>query len=164
MKEEYKDFVGIYDESVPVELCNHFVKNYEEAKKNSTIIDLTKENESGFVERNNPHVRKDEHALVAPLFSTIYPKPPVEAYFKYLEECFNRYIHRYSIQFDGPIYNDVFKIHKVRKTEGYHAWHYENSSYEDRDRFLAYMTYLQVPSEGGETEFLFQSGYSILWS
>ena len=40
MKEEYKDFVGIYDESVPVELCNDFVNNYEEAKKNRTIIDL----------------------------------------------------------------------------------------------------------------------------
>ena len=33
MKEEYKDFVGIYDENVPVELCNEFVKNYEEAKR-----------------------------------------------------------------------------------------------------------------------------------
>ena len=30
MKKEYKDFIGIYDESVPVELCNEFVKNYNE--------------------------------------------------------------------------------------------------------------------------------------
>ena len=43
MKEEYKDFIGIYDESVPVELCNEFVKNYEVAKKNNTIIDVSKE-------------------------------------------------------------------------------------------------------------------------
>ena len=28
MKEEYKDFVGIYDESVPIELCNEFVENF----------------------------------------------------------------------------------------------------------------------------------------
>ena len=34
MKEEYKDFVGIYDESVPLDLCNDFVENYEKAKKN----------------------------------------------------------------------------------------------------------------------------------
>ena len=44
MKEEYKDFVGIYDESVPIDLCEEFVNNYEEAKKNRTIKDLTKEN------------------------------------------------------------------------------------------------------------------------
>jgi len=43
MKEEYKDFVGIYDESVPVELCMVFVENIEEAKKNRTIIDISKD-------------------------------------------------------------------------------------------------------------------------
>ena len=36
MKEDYKEFVGIYDESVPIELCNEFVENYEKAKKNRT--------------------------------------------------------------------------------------------------------------------------------
>ena len=46
MKEEYKEFVGIYDESVPVDLCNVFVDNWEEAKKNRTFIDCTVENES----------------------------------------------------------------------------------------------------------------------
>ena len=170
MKEEYKDFIGIYDESVPVELCNHFVKNYEEAKKNSTIIDLTKENESGFVERNNPHVRKDEHALVAPLFSTIYPKPPVDAYFKFLKECFLCYLKRYSIEFEGAIYNDIFKIHKVRKSEGFHQWHYEKSDPVSLERLMVYMTYLEVPKKGGETEFLHQSlridpvvGRTLIW-
>ena len=39
MKEEYKDFIGIYDESVSVELCNVFVKNWEEAKKMYSEID-----------------------------------------------------------------------------------------------------------------------------
>ena len=42
MKEEYKDFVGIYDESVPVELCNVFVENWDKAKKNKTIISYFK--------------------------------------------------------------------------------------------------------------------------
>ena len=46
MKEEYNDFVGIYDESVPIQMCNEFVENWEEAKKNETIIDMTKQNET----------------------------------------------------------------------------------------------------------------------
>ena len=29
MIEEYKDFVGIYDDSVPADLCEEFVKNYD---------------------------------------------------------------------------------------------------------------------------------------
>jgi len=170
MKEEYKDFVGIYDESVPVKLCNTFVRDYEEAKKNQTIIDLTKENESGIVEKKSPNFRKDEVVYVAPLYSTIYPVPPVQAYFKFLQECYNCYLKRYGINFDGPIYNEIFKIHKVRKSEGYHSWHYEKDSSENIDRLMAYMTYLEVPKEGGETEFLHQSlrikpivGRTLIW-
>jgi len=163
MKEEYKDFIGIYDESVPVDLCNEFVENWEEAKKNRTIID-PKENNL------NPLIRKDETAFVAPLSSTIYPKPPVKAYFEYLQECFKCYINRYSIQFNGTFFNDVFKLHKVRKSEGYHKWHYEKGGSSTIDRIVAYMTYLEAPKKGGETEFLHQSlrikpvvGRTLIW-
>ena len=50
-----------------------------------------------------------------------------------------------------------FKLHKVKSGQGYHVWHYENNMYQATDRLLAYMTYLSVPEEGGETEFLHQS-------
>ena len=163
MKEEYKDFIGIYDESVPVDLCNEFVENWEEAKKNRTIIDPKEKN-------LNPLIRKDETAFVAPLSSTIYPKPPVKAYFEYLQECFKCYINRYSIQFNGTFFNDVFKLHKVRKSEGYHKWHYERGGASTIDRMVAYMTYLEAPKKGGETEFLHQSlriepivGRTLIW-
>ena len=77
MKEEYNDFVGIYDESVPVELCNKFVNNYEEAKKNQTIIDLSKENNLEIPPSNLPGMlQTDEIMYVTPTFSTILPLPP----------------------------------------------------------------------------------------
>ena len=170
MKEEYKDFVGIYDESVPVELCNEFVENYEEAKKNRTIIDCTVENETLNIDNPPSLIRRDEVAFVNPLSSTIYPRPPVNAYFEFLEECFKSYVKRYGIEFHEPIYNDVFKIHKVRKSEGYHKWHYEKDAPQSIERLMAYMTYLEAPKEGGETEFLHQSlriepivGRTLIW-
>ena len=171
MKEEYKDFVGIYDESVPVELCNIFVDNWEEAKKNRTIIDLSEENETGILHRtDNPIGRKDEIAFINPLSSTIYPIPPVHAYFDFLRKCFECYVERYGIEFSGIIHNDIFKIHKVRKSEGFHLWHYERSTGKDLERLIAYMTYLDIPKEGGETEFLHQSlrikpivGRTLIW-
>ena len=170
MKEEYKDFIGIYDESVPVELCNDFVNNYEEAKKNQTFIDCSGENQLEWVDISHPLQRKDEVAYVTPITSTIYPKPPVDAYFKFLKECFLWYLKRYSIEFEGAIYNDIFKIHKVRKSEGFHRWHYEKGAPEGIDRLMVYMTYLEVPKKGGETEFLHQSlriepivGRTLLW-
>ena len=170
VKEEYKEFIGIYDESVPIDLCNLFVENWKEAKKNQTIIDLSKENETQEIDASPPLARKDEVALVYPILSTIYPRPPVDAYFELLKECLKCYVKRYSIEFSGPIYNDVFKIHKVRKSEGYHVWHYGRSSPENIDLLMAYMTYLEVPKKGGETEFLHQSlridpvvGRTLIW-
>ena len=170
MKEEYKDFIGIYDESVPVELCNEFVENWEEAKKNQTIIDVSKENETQIVDKLPPHVRKDEVAYVAPLISTIYPPPPVNTYFAFLKKCFACYVKRYSISFNGTIFNDQFKIHKVKKSEGFHRWHYEKGAPEGLDRLVVYMTYLEAPKGGGETEFLHQSlrikpivGRTLIW-
>ena len=170
MKEEYKDFVGIYDENVPVRLCNEFVENYEEGKKNRTIIDLSKENETlqPIEERNI--FRSDERMFVTPISSTIYPIPPVKAYFDFLKKCFFSYMKRYSIQFMGQIFHEEFKIHKVKKSEGYHAWHYERATPATIDRLLAYMTYLEAPTKGGETEFLHQSlriepivGRTLIW-
>jgi prolyl 4-hydroxylase len=171
MKEEYKDFVGIYDESVPVDLCNEFVENYELAKKNRTIVDVKKENELNIPpDKIGGVFRKDESAFVAPILSTIYPIPPVKVYFEYLKKCFISYTEKYNFIFNGTIYNDVFKIHKVRKSEGYHVWHCEKDGAESLDRLMAYMTYLEVPKRGGETEFLHQSlridpvvGRTLIW-
>ena len=131
---------------------------------------MKKKNETGYSSKPSPINRKDEVAFVAPLYSTIYPVPPVKAYFEFLNDCFKCYMKRYSIGFAGPIYNDVFKIHKVRKSEGYHAWHYERGDAENLNRMMVYMTYLEAPKKGGETEFLHQSlriepivGRTLIW-
>ena len=170
MKEEYKDFVGIYDESVPVELCNEFVENWEEAKKNRTIIDISKKNETGMLDSVPSYIRADEAVIVTPSSSAIYPIPPVYAYFDFLRKCYKCYTTKYNIIFAHPLYNDIFKIHKVRKSEGYHAWHYERAGADVMNRIMAYMTYLEVPKKGGETEFLHQSlrikpivGRTLIW-
>ena len=172
MKAEYEQFIGIYDDSVPVELCDEFVTNYALAKKNNTIIDLRQPNDTGMLEERSidMHQRRDEAIFVLPTLSTMLPIPPCQTYYGYLKPCFDHYMHRYSISFGGPIFNDLFKIHKVAQGEGYHVWHYENGQYLYQDRILTYMTYLEVPKKGGETEFLHQSlriepkvGRTLLW-
>ena len=87
-----------------------------------------------------------------------------------MKSCFYAYDKRYKIAFTGALYNDTFKIHKVRKEEGYHVWHYENGNGKVMDRLLTYMTYIRAPKKGGETEFLHQSlriepivGRTLIW-
>ena len=169
MEIEYKDFIGIYDDSIPIELCKEFVDGYEKGVKNNTIIDLTKPNKIEFMEKID-NERKDTSMFVSSIFSTIFPPPPVRKYFNYLKKCFEDYEREYDLNFSSPLYNDVFKIHKVKKTEGYHVWHYEKNTFETMNRVVVYMTYLEAPKEGGETEFLFQLmrikpivGRTLIW-
>ena len=168
MDSEYKEFIGIYDNSVPVEVCEEFVTRWDEAIDKRTIIEDP--NHVDYHPHRNPLERKDEAANIWPLSSTIYPVPPVHKYFDCLKECFMDYAKRYSFSYGGPLFNDVFKIHKCQPSEGYHTWHYENYDGNHLDRLIVYMTYLQVPSEGGETEFLHQSmriepivGRTLIW-
>ena len=70
----------------------------------------------------------------------------------------------------NPSVQIFFKLHKVKKSQGYHVWHYETKPKFYPDRVLAWMTYLKVPEEGGETEFLHQSkriepviGRTLIW-
>ena len=53
---------------------------------------------------------------------------------------------------------------------GYKVWHCERGSLDTSKRFLAYMTYLNDVTEGGETEFYWQNvsfkpkkGLSLIW-
>jgi len=168
MDVEYKDFIGIYDNSVPISLCDVFVKNWDEAKEKMEVIETHPA--TGQPRPENYIQKKDETAHITPLSSTIYPVPPCNAYFDYLKKCFNLYIEKYSFSYLGPIFNDQFKIHKVREAQGYHSWHYETFDGTNHDRMIVYMTYLQCPEEGGETEFLHQSmrikplvGRTLIW-
>jgi hypothetical protein len=170
MKEEYQDFIGIFDGSVPLDLCNEFVKNYQIAKENRTFIDLSKESKIGWVEQQYTFIKRDETAIVTPVVASQLPFPDVKGYFEFLRKCYVCYKEKYSIEFGGPIFNDIFKIHKVRKSEGFHQWHHERAKPEHVERLLAYMTYLEVPTKGGETEFLHQSlrvdpvvGRTLIW-
>ena len=85
-----------------------------------------------------------------------------------------RYVVKYNLdstRIGGPhLSSYTFKIHKVKEGQGYHEWHYEDVDTQGLRRALAWMTYLKVPEEGGETEFLHQSkrikpmvGRTLIW-
>ena len=164
-KGTFEDFIGIWDNNVDENICKELIKYYDwtiennynispNIKGNKQIKGLDREDEAIFINSSSPQ----------------YPVSLCKHYWQCLQQCVQEYMTKYKIQFAGDLHSWVFKVHKVKEKQGYHAWHYENSSYEDRDRFLAYMTYLQTPSEGGETEFLHQSkriepvvGKTLIW-
>ena len=156
----FKDFIGIWDNNVDENTCKELIKYYDLTIKNNYIYSC---------EPVKSEAREDE-AIFINSFSKQYPNEIVSQYWKSLSQCIGEYFTNYSISIEGNLHSWLFKVHKVKEKQGFHQWHYENSDYEHRDRFLVYQTYLQAPSEGGETEFLLQSkridpvvGRTLIW-
>ena len=159
----FEDFIGIWDNNVNENICKEFVKYYDwTVKNNYNISPNVREREVGG--------NREDEAIFIGSSSMQYPSSLCNQYWECLEQCVLEYLTKYTIQVSGELHSWMFKVHKVKEKQGFHAWHYENPAYAERDRFLAFMTYLQAPSEGGETEFLFQSkridpvvGRTLIW-
>ena len=164
------DFIEIYDNSTPQGVCDELVEWFDSCSdKNFTMHNMPLPD--GI--KNQITRRSDESISVpsdSPVFSMSLPKKECNAFWSTLNECYNEYVTKYDLDF-LQLSCYTFKLHKVKKGQGYHTWHYENEGNNiTGKRLLAWMTYLKVPEEGGETEFLHQSkrikpvvGRTLIW-
>ena len=143
MKEWYKDFIGVYENAFPVDLCNQVINLMNEVPlkgRNQNEGDgLMKQDKGSHLEFYNKDLSIQTQEFlyknILPLYSQKYP-------------IFNL-LGSYHIPF--------FKIQKTQPTEGYHAWHCENMNWDSKSIIGVYSIYLNDIKEGGETEFLYQS-------
>ena len=157
MKMKCEDFIGMSDNSIDEKLCWQLVKWFEWASEHRYTLSSKEESGMHSVLRKDESIRIPHDLNYSSAVAYQFPTEICQEYFDSLQKCYEEYQQEYGTRFDGSLQNYNFKIHKVKKGQGYHSWHYENSSYDLRDRFLTYMTYLKSPEEGGDTEFLHQS-------
>ena len=151
MNRHLKDFIGVYDDVIPEEVCQRY-------------IDIAKP--AHFITRNDEH-RSDKQLRLDGDFV-----PIVDDLYKYaLEPVLNDYVTEFPYL---DKYQFVSSSAKLQITEppsgGYHTFHAENIPWISRDRVLAWMVYLNTIDEGGETEFLYQArkinpkaGRVVIW-
>jgi hypothetical protein len=72
-----------------------------------------------------------------------------------LFECLKKYVAEFDILSSFTLVGWWLKAQLTRKGEGYHAWHFESSSFFEAKRVLAWSIYLNDDYEGGELEFLY---------
>ena len=168
LQPQFEDFIGMWDNNVDENICKELIRYYDwNVKHNYNFIpDINGNTIYGMKKA----LEQEDEAIFINSSSPQYPDTLCAAYWKCLQKCLDEYMKNYKVKCTGGLNSWLFKVHKVKEKQGYHVWHYENGSYEVRDRFLAYMTYLKVPEEGGETEFLHQSkridpvvGRTLIW-
>jgi len=181
----YQDFIGLYENILPVEFCDSLIKKFEDSPlKNQGLtgngVDLDKKN-SLDITISNYHEWRDEQ----------------EKILHYSFDCLKKYFSKYHFQLMGALSPNVIdpktqrpvvlnhdnfdqlgdlyvkdlincmyrtgtiNIQKYPINEGgYPHWHSEiypqNETCETLHRSLLYMFYLNDIEEGGETEFYYQ--------
>ena len=162
------DFIEIYDNSTSQDLCNELIKWFDLcSNKNFTLHNMP------FSDGRKTGKERSDESITIPaqpiVISMSLPDEICSAYWDVLNKCYKEYSTKYDlINMNLSCY--TFKIHKVKTRQGYHVWHHETENIQFCRRVLAWMTYLKVPEEGGETEFLNQSkrikpvvGKTLIW-
>lgn len=146
----HQDFIMVWDDIIPSDFCDWLVNyvnnsNYLSPRSNNYLSDKQ-------VEMHN--------------FS------PGEA--DYLQMLVNRcaleYVNKYPYLKAFPYTSSCVLLQQTNPKEGYHAFHAEDSTWNNQLRTLAWMVYLNDVDDGGETEYLYQQlkikpkqGRVVIW-
>ena len=144
--------IGITDDTIDSKIVEELISWWGFAHKNYWT--WSARDDAG----NLPPVLREDEVIEStiPLVNQDFPPSLLTGYWEGLYKCLDQYCKKYDMNNIRLIHRN-FKMHKVKPGQGYHIWHYEKNCYSVTDRMLAFMTYLSVPEEGGETEFLHQS-------
>jgi hypothetical protein len=139
-----EDHIGIFDNFVDEKLIDDLISFFKENEELGKIYDR-------YEGQNQPRHIIDDTTTVP---NVIFKKPFTEIFFA---DIYPHYRKKYS-SLNVMAYHTIFdmKLQKSKPGQGYHIWHYEKDSMENRNRILAFILYLNDINEGGETEFLYQ--------
>ena len=153
------NFIQIYPNVIPKEMCNYFINRFDEEDK----MGKTYKGQAGNSVKLNVKDCKD---------LTIKYDEETHDFFDLVYAKFVDYVKYYNSSIDGFLYNEIiddesscFKppkhalmhVYEPPK-QGYYVWHQDWQSNKEQlaTRMLVGMTYLNDVEEGGETEFYHQ--------
>jgi hypothetical protein len=170
MKYEFDDFIGVFEDVVPQEQCDMLIHYFENISKLG--LSHNRQNLEGI----GKTFKDDEtifHNFTEPYEMVLLNYPHLPKIMEATKYCYSLYCKEYDILSNpstSTANSPAIRIQKTKPGQGYHMWHYEQSSVANGARILAWTIYLNDVEEGGETEFLYQKrritpkrGSVVIW-
>lgn len=147
------DGIAIFDGFFPPELCNAYIKHYEDREKAGFVSDRWTQNgiKSNLIEDNLTAYENGS------FLTDMNMKEDAVAFLEiFWGKCYPLYVKKFAVIKDFETHK-IYTIHlqKTLPAQGYHVWHCESGDRSASSRILAFILYLNDVSEGGETEFLY---------
>lgn len=163
------EHIGIFDNVLSKDICNKYIEYFENLSKINFVKKRTEYSHSSKLAHEVSDTAID---INASYFYNELPVPYiVKDFVPEFWKMYSIYADKYSFLHKLSRHNIIdIKIQKTNIGEGFHEWHCEKASLNDRNRLLAFMVYLNDVEEGGETEFLYQhkrikpeAGKLLMW-
>jgi hypothetical protein len=161
-----ENFIGVYDNYVPKEVCKEIINYFENKKKFNLAFDRIISENSGSLEKKDKTVFLNFDS-VEEWFESFKPL------FVNFDVALKHYVVNSGLEktLDSSLKYTTIRIQKTLPGEGYHIWHVEKAANLGYiNRILAFTIYLNDVENGGETEFLYQSqrvkpvtGRIVIW-
>ena len=141
-----KDHIGIFDNYFTDKICDKYINYFDKvAVSQRSSLNLA-DDKYLFLLNEHYHNELNLHYIGADFQKTFW------------SDCYPLYCEKFKIikEFQQHRILDL-KMQKTEKSQGYHKWHCDMMSSGSRNRFIAFILYLNTVEKGGETEFLNQS-------
>lgn len=145
---EFDDFIGVWRNFFPKQLCDQIIEKFNYITDNSII-----EFGDGRDQFDDAKLGRHDTQLI---FND-YDAQVTTDVNDYLKCCLKHYCVEYSQLLSVRLQSFTIKAQKTPPGGGYHHWHYENASLASSNRELVWTIYLNdMPDGEAETEFLYQ--------
>ena len=177
-KAKFDDFVGVWENFVPDSLCMDIIDFWGKVRSEAvslraerdlkplSFIDEVPGGMSGTSQFPGRELgRLDNSVMLETINNELAYKIN-----QYLQSCLNHYCTQYGSLANTPLASWNCKFQETPAGGGYHVYHYESGNFNESQRCLVWMIYLNEEFEGGETEFLYQkrrikptTGTVVIW-
>ena len=153
-KVDFSDFIGVWDNFMPENVCNKYFDWYNSLKEQAVIIqpEIDETLGDGRFQFENGNLCRDDKQILINQNSHDLQRCTIQ----YLRACTDQYIFTFRQLQSQPMMSSIIKFQHTPEGGGYHTWHYEAMGLSHSPRVLTWMIYLNEGFEGGETEFLDQ--------
>lgn len=146
---KFPDFIGVFENAVPPELCDHMVAMFDQLYEQGFSLNRQDFESAKKTEKQDDVIFASGHLG----FMSYVPKEVMQCIW---QNAYDPYIAIFSIinELQKHVITDI-KVQRTLIGGGYHSWHCEADGPQRAKRLLAYTIYLNDVQEGGETEFLY---------
>jgi hypothetical protein len=158
MRYDIDNFIGIYEDALAPDYCERSIAMFEQMKSMNYVTNRQKQEQSLATEKENDmlftnknHIHDDN--------SYLFLKTQTDQFCQAAWQCYALYAEKYGVlgSLAQHTFYDNIKIQKTLPSQGYHIWHCETDNRMTGSRLLLVLGYLNDVTDGGETEFLYQS-------